>query len=253
MTMLVDRRKDNYDELLVLARDSRLTRARTNRWTSGLVIGAMAATGAYVATTNQQVEDLRETATKAEKQLDTIRNEYTILLNEHHTLMFNIDIFTRQQDLLADIGPTLILSQSIAELAKNLGGESSDDQSTVVETRTTHIATSNIVWMVDGSRRFPVINGDIVWVPEGNFWIRFQGTTPSSYELYRHSTKPVGSPATGGRLLDVLPYKEEVTRGTSNCIEIRLHDESIRPLFRAAKYADIEITYFISDKTNPCK
>lgn len=249
--MLVDRRKDNYDELLVLARDSRLTRARTNRWTSGLVIGAMAATGAYVATTNQQVEELRTAATETAKQRDAIKDEYTTLLDERNTLMFNIDVLAREQDLLADIGPTLILSQSISELAKNLAGGEREQTSTVVETKTTHIATSNIVWMVDGSRRFPVIDGDIVWDPEGSFWIRYAGKPSSGHGLYFHSTKPVGSPATGG-VQHELPYKKAVTRGASNCVEIRLHAESIRPLFRDAGYADIEITYFTSDDTNLC-
>ncbi len=247
MTMLVDRRKDNYDELLMLARDSRLVRARTNRWTTGLVVGAMAATGAYVATTNQQVEELRDTAAQAEKQRDAIRAEYSTLLDERNDLMFSIDVLARQQDMLVDVGPTLKLSQSISELARRLGGEPSTNGDAEITT----IATSNIVWMVDGSRRFPVIDGDIVWVPEGNFWIRYQGNAADGHSLFRHSTKPVGSPATGGVLLDAV-HKERVDRGASNCVEIRLHNQSIRPLFRDTGYADIEITYFTSDETNTC-
>ena len=65
MTMMVDRRKDNYDELLVLARDARVSRASVNRWTTGLVIGSMVAAGAYIATMNQQVDQLRKTAKEA--------------------------------------------------------------------------------------------------------------------------------------------------------------------------------------------
>ena len=116
MTMFVDRRKDNYDELLVLAQDSRVSRARTNRWTTGLIVTAMAGSAAYVATMDQQVDDLRETATEAAKDRDTIQSKYTMLKAE-------ILALTRYQDLYADIAPTQNLSNSIGKLAERLGQE----------------------------------------------------------------------------------------------------------------------------------
>ena len=46
--MIVEKKKDNYDELQILAGDVRTRRRRTNFWTSSLIAGTAIAGGAYV-------------------------------------------------------------------------------------------------------------------------------------------------------------------------------------------------------------
>lgn len=242
MTMLVDRRKDNYDELLVLANDSRASRARANRWTTGLVVGAMAAMAAFVATMNQQVDELRKNAGEAEAA-------YENLVTERDALKAEWEVLARYQELYADIVPTQGLSKSIARIAaRSVPGEDSEGTTTVV----TQFALSNIVWMVDGSRRFPMIDGDILWIPEGNFWVELEGKTVAEHKLYLSRTKPVGAADSSRKELRLPSSKNKATVGSSDCIEIILHKESLRPVFRDAGYVDIELIYFKSDNINKC-
>lgn len=258
MTMLVDRRKDNYDELLMVAGDSRASRARTNRWTTGLIVGAMAATGAYVATVSQQVDSLRETAEEAQQQRDTAELAYKRLLEERTVLQAELNSLLRYQDLNADSAAARNLSSSITRLAERMGSGTGSTTPVAGTTSVTHFATSNLVWMVDGSRRFPMINGDILWVPEGNFWVRLEGTSVADYRLYRTATNRSGEAGQDltneqrrGNLM-TLPYRETVVRGSLDCVQIELHSESLRPVFRDQGYVDIEVTYFKSDRTNRC-
>ena len=99
MTLLVDRRKDNYDDLLMLARDARASRARVNRWTTGLVIGAMAAMGVYVATVNQEVDKLRAAAEEAGEQRDIIQAEYARLMDDRNALKAQMDTFDPKPEM----------------------------------------------------------------------------------------------------------------------------------------------------------
>ena len=244
MTMFVDRRKDNYDELLVLAHDSRASRARTNRWTTGLIVTAMAGSAAYVATMEQQVDDLRETATEAAKDRDTIQSKYTMLKAE-------ILALTRYQDLYADIAPTQNLSNSIGKLAERLGQEPGQAGTPSV----TQFALSNLVWMVDGSRRFPMTAGDILWVPEGDFWLRMeQGPNVPPNRVSIHKTKDLqesSTPAiehdfgTGGMGTDFRLKVQAVGRlGNANCIELTWHEKSKRLGFAGPEYIDMEVLFY---------
>jgi len=245
MTMLVDRRKDNYDELLVLANDSRASRARVNRWTTGLVVGAMAATAAYVATMNQQVDELRETTKAAEQGRDKAELAFKRILDERDLLMVEMEALERYLELYADIVPTQALSNSIAGLAERLGSGTGPAPDT-------KFALSNIVWMVDGSRRFPMIDGDILWIPEGNVWVELEGKTVAEHKLYLSETKPVGAPNPDRTLLPLPTFKHKVKVGSFDCIEITLHKESLRPVFKAAGYVDIEVTYLKGEDSSDC-
>lgn len=248
MTMFVDRRKDNYDELLVLASDARQSRSRTNRWTTGLVVTAMLGTAAYVAAMSQQVEAMRETAKDAQGQRDLAVQAYQELVDNHNVLKAQVDAVQRYEDFFADMSSSTNLSNAISGLRfPGPSGNSGDANPTVVQQT---IAKSNIVWMVDGSRRFPMIDGDILWVPEGNFWIHLE-KEPSGRKLYMEDVP--GSSGTASRtLLDPLPYRKAVTKGSHRCIEIQLHSESLRPIFRAQNYVDVEVTYYTPEGNDPC-
>lgn len=247
MTMFVDRRKDNYDELLLLANDARVSRTRTNRWSTGLIAGAIIGTGAYVATINQEVHDVRETAENAVQQRDTAELAYERLLGERNLLKAELETLARYQDLYAEVMPTNAISNSISRLAPG-----PIQPGPGVSQTTTQLTTQSLVWMVDGSRRFPVIDGDILWIPEGGFWVQLRGPADAR-TLYKYNTNPAGTAGTTGGTLMTLPFREAVVRkGTHDCVDITLHTESLRPLFRAQGYVDVEVTYFTPDNTNKC-
>ncbi|MCZ6774350.1 MAG: hypothetical protein O7G83_20525, partial [Proteobacteria bacterium] len=73
----------------------------------------------------------------------------------------------------------------------------------------------------------------------------------AEHKLYLSKSKPDGAATARPKLL-TLPYRQIVKVGSSDCIDITLHKKSLRPVFRDAGYVDIEITYFNSDKTDPC-
>ena len=249
MTMFVDRRKDNYDELLVLATDARLRRARTNRWTTGLIVTAMLGTAAYIAAMTHQVEEMRDTAEDAQGQRDLAVRAYQELLDSHASLQARVDAFQDYKDSYEKIFESNELSTAIAGIRGGAVGSGAPASTSSVTQHT--IAKTNIVWMVDGSRRFPMIDGDILWVPEGDFWIHLV-KEDDERKLYKENS-PGGSGASRKVLLSQLPYREEVTKGAHTCIEIKLHDESLRPLFRAKGYVDVEVTYFSPGVGETCR
>lgn len=245
MTLLVDRRKDNYDELLVLARDARLQRARANRWTTGLVAIGMAGTAYYVASMNQQVEDLRETARAAETARDKIENERNALRAE-------IDTLQRFQNHYAEIGPTTNLGDSISELAESLPPRVVGPTPSTTPSTTPQSVEMSVVWFVDGSRRFPVTDEDILWVPEGGFWLQLKRTEGGGgRQLLRTTMKP-GTESTAGVPLARIHREAIAPTGTSDCVEVELHASTRRASLRNLGYVDVEITYFKASTDQPC-
>ena len=265
MTMLVDTRKDNYDELLVLARDARSSRARVNRWTTGLVLGSMFAGGAYVATTNQQVDELRESTQTAQQQRDAIQSEYVGLLDERNRMKSQMETLQRYEERYAELTPALILGDRIKDIglpvAPNPDGKS-------------QFAVSNLVWLVDGSRRFPLTGGDILWIPEDEFWIRVEprevnetGEVAENQEsgeaIEKTPTKPNRITIhRGERPIQSTTSKEEyvfkkdsdvfridvpvasVPRGVADCIRLTYHKDSTRLGFTGEEYIDIEVLFY---------
>jgi len=250
MTLLVDRRKDNYDDLLMLARDARVSRARVNRWTTGLVIGAMAAMGVYVATVNQEVDQLREAAEEAGEQRDTIKAEYARLMDERNALKAQMDVFSRYEDMYADIAPALILGDRFKDIALNVSGTA---PARPVATTTVQTSLSNLVWIVDGSRRFPMTSGDILWIPEGKFWVRMENPgsskKPNAITIHK-GEKPVqgtsGTPLAfaSDQAVHRIKVGDAAPRGIADCIKLTYHEKSSRFGFRGDEWVDIEVLFY---------
>ena len=254
MTLLVDRRKDNYDDLLMLARDARASRARVNRWTTGLVIGAMAAMGVYVATVNQEVDQLREAAEEAGEQRDTIKAEYAKLMAERNSLKAQADVFAKYEDMYADIAPALILGERFKDIAVNVsgtptGGTGGGGGGAAAAPQ---FAMSNLVWIVDGSRRFPMTSGDVLWVPEGKFWVRMEsnaGSKPVAVTVHK------GKPNEADTIVQAhnfetngLEFERKVRDaarlGIANCIKLTYHEASSRFGFTGKEFVDIEVLFY---------
>lgn len=263
MTLLVDRRKDTYDDLLMLARDARASRARMNRWTAGIVVGAMTTMGIYVATVNSEVDQLREAAKTAVEQRNSMRDEYTRLMAERNSLKAQMDIFARYEDMYADIAPAVILGERFKDISVNVngtpsGGGNGDDDP--VPRAAPQFTMSNLVWIVDGSRRFPMTSGDILWVPEGKFWVRMEpnnGAKPNRITIHEGKApgeSEAGTPYTFKGDEDEYRIKvaNAIRRGIANCVKLTYHDESSRLGFNSPEYVDIEVLYHNDeDCSNP--
>ena len=250
MTLLVDRRKDNYDDLLMLARDARASRARVNRWTTGLVIGAMAAMGVYVATVNQEVDQLRDAAKEAGEQKDTIQAEYARLMDERNSLKAQMDVFSRYQEMYADIAPAMILGDRFKDIALNVSGTPVPRP---VPNTTVQSSMSNLVWIVDGSRRFPMTSGDILWVPEGKFWVRMErpgaGKKPNAITIHKGEKPVQGTSGTphefaSNQAAHRIKVGDAAPRGIADCIKLTYHEKSSRFGFGDDEWVDIEVLFY---------
>lgn len=248
--MIVDRRKDHYDELLVMARDARVSRARTNRWTTGLVVAAMAAGGAYVAATNNEVEQLRQAKEAADAEVEQLNIDLNRLLVDNEALRVERDIYRQNADWFADLSPSLNVDSRLGDIAAALGGE---DTPRAQPTRApAQFALSNLVWYVDGSRRFPMAANDVLWIPEGQFWVKLNppgspGALPTQITVYKGERVPpeeppaytvVGTFRIDGRLY----YEREASRQGANCVQLEIADSSGRGMFGAG-YVDMVVTY----------
>lgn len=248
--MIVDRRKDNYDELQILAGDTRNRRRRANMWTTGLIAGGMVAAGAYVATTNEQVDQLQG-------ENKTLRNEVSILIAERDDSKARANMSNQNLVLLAKAMPELELSKQIPELIKVLEGDSGDikvttetsDPARSVVTSDPPVTLANIVWIADGSRRYPMKDNDILWIPEGGFWVSLNISSAGDsrkFETRVHRGERPSSPDSQGQEVqmagDSAPWEVSAPRGNARCVQLTLHEQSVRRGF-GGQYADIEV-YF---------
>ena len=248
--MIVDRRKDNYDELQILAGDTRNRRRRANLWTTGLIVGGMVAAGAYVATTNEQVDQL-----KGENK--TLRNEVSILIAERDDSKARADMGDQTLIWMTKAVPYLKLSEQIPELIKTLEGDSGDinvntetpDTGGSGETLDKPYTLANIVWIADGSRRYPMKDNDILWIPEGGFWVSLEISGEENSRNFTtriHRGERPSSPDSQGQEVqmtgDRAPWEVSAPRGNARCVQLTLHEQSVRRGF-GGQYADIEV-YF---------
>lgn len=239
--MIVDRRKDNYDELLLLSRDARASRTRTNYWTTGLIATAMVASGVYVTATNQKVDELANDAHDAQDQLKELRVENARLLAERNAFKVERDIYRDTYDRYAEIAPSLKLGDQIANLAGRLGAANG----TTTVSAAPELALADIVWVVDGSRRFPMAENDLLWIPEAHVWIKLDSPTNNgNVTIFRDrdsTQRPAGEDASGAN--ENLPLQLVVEGpGNSNYACLSLIKPSTRSGFGVG-YADLEILF----------
>lgn len=277
--MIVDRRKDNYDELQILAGDTRNRRRKANMWTTGLVVSGMILASGYVSTVNEQAESLgagKEQAENArddaQKEADTKEAQLVALRNQLAVLTSERDIYRQNANWFANISPELKLSDAVSKLSFVVTGSG--------EKIVTEEQLANVVWVVDGSRRFPMADGDILWIPESNFWVQLESRADDDKvdpanpgdpndpdnppQLLRKVTfyydrRPTND-AEGGKSLFLggpTRYYEEKGRwaegaqGSSNCVQLTLHYNSRRPGFSDPKYLDMEVLLYNSGPTPP--
>lgn len=237
--MIIDRRKNDYDELQILAGDVRTRRRRANLVTSGLIGIGVVGTAAYIAAMNEQTDGLREARDRAESQVAALRFELSDLRGQ---------LYKDYADRFAAIATTAPVNLEYSptiEVPRSSGESPADSRL---------FSVANFVWVVDGSRRFPMTNLDVLWIPEGQFWVRLQdpvevGQPPRTISLHPGSRPAVGASDVHrlvvrdvGTPMEVRINRGNNSRATSNCISLQLHDTSSRPGLGDV-YFDMEVIY----------
>ena len=265
--MIVDRRKDSYDELLVLARDSHISRTRTNRWTTGLIASAVAASALYVGTINSEMDEIATEKRQAEARAAELNLRLEIAERDRDLYRAQRDIYLQSAGWFAEQASMSILGDDIVSLGS---------QFTLIAGQPVEPGTSvrvvNNVMIVDGSRRFPMTDGDILWVPEGNLWVRLEPAAASDPDDPRapgrkqrkvtlhYNSLPSGPDATGRPefLGGAYRYWQESgkwspgTKGNADCLELTLHYQSNRPAFAGnPAYVDLEVLLYNSEGSCP--
>ncbi|NND70413.1 MAG: hypothetical protein HKN43_02435 [Rhodothermales bacterium] len=236
--MFVERRKDNYDELQILAGDVRTRRRRANFWTTGLIATTMGATAAYVATTNNQVDSLKSENT-------TLKIDLGNAERERDSLRVQRDVYLQYTNQFGDMYPELKMADAVSKIT--VGGPTGSVD-------WPPLTISNLVWYVDGSRRFPMAAGDVLWIPEGSFWIRLEIPVERREITIHHGPQP-SIPSLPGATISSAETTVEgpidlsgdnfhemvVQREGSNCVKLELEDTN-RDGF-GSEYIDMVVTY----------
>jgi len=257
--MIVDRRKDSYDELMMLSRDSRIDRNRKSRWTTGIVASAVVVSGIYVGGTNQHLGDLAQAKADAERNLETAKDDLEGVTAELAALKTERDFTRQNQDWFRDLAIALSAPDKVVSVVERIGPTpNTAPQSTL----------ANVVWVVDGSRRFPMTAGDVLWIPEGEFWVKLEDAEgrPKPHKIAVHLDSQVTASTQPEEFVD---FPEDATgpgyagfydrdiavaaaRGTTTCVRLTLHETPNRPGFVNTKYVDMEVLYHSPTTLDPC-
>lgn len=157
--MNTDISTDRYDELLILARDTRLRRRWTQRITTGLIVGAMGLNFAYVYALSQAMQDEMKDAADQ-------RALVAQLERERDRFMVQAMMYERQGDALVAIAPTLELGSSLNELGDRLIAALAADPVSPPGEEESGSLMYEMIWLVDGTRRVPMTINDILWIPQ---------------------------------------------------------------------------------------
>ena len=251
--MIVDRRKDTYDELMLLSRDASVSRKRRQTASNWLIGGAVVVSGIFIAASSAHMSNLTDAKVAAEQQRDNLRSELAKVSAER-------DYYQAANDWLRQFAETLSDDDEVDSVIQNFPQPSGAGTQVVTQPPLT-----NMVWIVDGSRRYPVKANDILWIPEALMWLRVEVDPPGApsgnlqrrarlfaLEGPRPSPADRGSPADKGNEIKILPHYVEFPMNSSRCISLNVHENSIRPGF-GSEYVDIEVLYFTPGPGKLCK
>jgi hypothetical protein len=214
-----------YDELRWLAQDTHKRRRHAIWWTGGLVLGSMALATAYVSRDSDR-GNTPPGPIAVELELgdvpDSLKN-----INEN----------------LADL-VTALKAQDPVSLTFATDGVR--PPSPPVAPADSSIYVNRVIWLVEGSRQFPMAKNDILWIPEADRWLKLNtiGTEPAAtgprteIEIWQPNAPP-STNATRYRLPKSLP----AVRNTASCVRISSGGPSKRPGFGSG-YVDIDVYFF---------
>lgn len=221
---------NSYDELRWLAKDTHKSRRRAMWWTAGLTAGAITLATAYVS---------REPSTGAQPgQAGTptqpaARDPSSSV--ELQAVIQSLNAIKTSLDQLGRVPIRVDLGDINVQAAPALG---------------------NVVWLLEGSRRFPMALGDILWVPEADRWMRLErrGTepapgTPTQASFWMSDAPPTPTTQPAPR---ELPEWFNVSRGAADCLQISSLGVSRREGFTGPDYVEIEAEFYTTSARRPC-
>ena len=243
--MIVDRRKDTYDELMLLSRDASVSRKRRQTASNWLIGSAIAVSGIFIAASSAHMSALNAANKAATGQNEDLRSELARVKAER-------DYYRDANDWWKQLASTLSNNEPIDTVVQNFPQPPRDEAQVLARPE-----FANIVWMLDGSRRYPVKTNDLLWIPEAGMWIRVDvrqvGTEDNKpkfeYDVFKFEG-PRPSPNSLGDAIE-LPYFIEFPRNAARCIKLELHEDSTRPGF-GGEYVAIEALYFTPGPDQPC-
>jgi len=219
---------------MLLSRDVSVSRKRRQTASNWIIGGAIAVSGIVIAAASAHMSNLNDAKVAAEQQRDNLRSELAKASAER-------DYYKAANDWLKQFANTLSDNDDIDNVINNLPQPAGGDSQAPVQTSLT-----NMVWIVDGSRRYPIKIGDILWIPEAGMWVRVD----AQRKVFKFEG-PRPSPDDSGDEIEILPHFIEFPRNASRCIRLDLHEDSIRPGF-GGEYVDIEVLYFTPGPGQPC-
>ena len=233
--MFVERRKDNYDELQILAGDVRTRRRRTNMWTTTIIAGTMAATAAYIATVQNEVSELRTAKDIADDKVAELQPLVIGLKAER-------DAYRIYADAQIDLSKAQYIGDKIGDINIGPGPDNPPASGPVF---------ANVIWLVEGSRRFPMAANDFLWVPDASMWVQLKNLqgevtifTDGNEMNQPGSTNADGTTNASQGDDYTLPIAiEGLNQGNASKLCVRWHSNSLRSGFRREIYGDIEILF----------
>lgn len=225
--MTAENEQYEYDELRWLARDTHKKRRRALWWTAGLTLGAMTLATIYVQ---------RDETTPAQSAPAAAGGSGGS--GDSGGQAVNLDLGD-VPTILSDIRNSLNnIDMRLADLPRSLNLR--------VRTDSTE-AGPYLVWLVDGSRRFPMAEGDILWIPELAQWLRLtaigSGAQSGIVEMWGPAANPPAPTArTYGRMEvdDEYEYRPRES-GSADCLVLAWRGPSRR--LDSNTHVDIEILF----------
>jgi len=236
---------DSYDELLILARDTRLRRRRTQRITTGVIVGAMGLNFAYIFANTQAMQEATEDA-------DSQRALVAQLERERDRYMVQAMMYERQGDALVAIAPTLELGSSLNELGDRLIAALAGRDRPPGPDEAPKPGIYDMIWLVEGSRRVPMTIDDILWIPQTLSHVRLVSLEPAgTVTLEIRTEDPRINPEAPivDIVTEVLGMNEQSTTrieteqddGSSNCVTLTPLGPSTRVPMQG--FIDIDVIF----------
>jgi hypothetical protein len=226
--MTADENGSGYDELRWLAQDTHKRRRRAIWWTGGLVLGGMVFATAYVSRDNARTPPPPPPITIKPVSLEDIPGS---LRNINDNLGKILDELKSKKPVAVNLFQTISPPEPGNDIRQ-------------------------VIWLIDGSRRFPMAPGHIIWIPEADSWLQLEsvGKEPK-LAPGDPKTKVTIWEANQPRPDDVmpidLPKSLRSKRNTTTCVRISSMGRTQRPGF-ARDWIDIDVYFYTQTNQGTC-
>jgi len=216
---------EGVDELVLLARDARQRRRRTNITSTLAVTLAMGLSAGYVVSNNQSDNSTPTDQTPAGTPINT----FSPIYSPSFSPMFETGSSSQEGE-----ARSLVLQQNFA--GEPGGGGVS---------QTTETTTVMRVYLLQGSRRVPVAVGDIVWIPEIRSQVTLRSVGPPAQVSFMPDN-PEMPPRPGDGEPQNLPLARMIEttpdRGNTNCVVIRAYPSAQAP---DTSFIDLDLDFLL--------